>query len=539
MFNNTTYCALIAILILVSNSSKIDATPCSESTIEICKECSARAKSKSDDRFYYFVYPIELESHKPTRRLRDSFLTLNSKLHGEPERISLPYDDLYYSNEAPLTDKLLSIDIKDLLSYSSLDDVGYSDQHGTFLVLTPLSRDMDVELEKHLKELSDQLNFNKIDLQLRSTISFSHSEGEPIRARNEVFDDLGYSDNIYNSIEKNFQSRSQNFKNPNCEHIVVFILDGGIPDSHWSLDGCLISENSFFKDINDGVKSSHKHNISDYTHGTAIASVIAGTENNNGTISKVGMAPFVQIVPIALDMNVRQYDQTEEYRIDTYDVRDALVKIKRKIESIKSNSDGDSYNFIINMSFSQSDNDAIRELLTDELLSLSSLGCIVSVSAGDCCTDSICSITSPSSTEWESQNNIIGVSGYSLNEDGERIACGFANESEAVDFVLPAEDIIAANFHNSKHSYTASWGKRTGVSFAVPLFCSCAALIWRNWPELSAEEVVSILRKSGNHRTLINFRTHPSMIDLSEIDWGLDLQGIRAWINTDEDDPST
>jgi cell wall-associated protease len=69
---------------------------------------------------------------------------------------------------------------------------------------------------------------------------------------------------------------------------------------------------------------------------------------------------------------------------------------------------------------------------------------------------------------------------------------GFSNRGASVDLVAPGWGIFSTSKSgNSRYSYFS------GTSVATPLVTSAAAIIWSLYPQLKADDVISVLRKSA------------------------------------------
>ncbi|MBN21026.1 MAG: hypothetical protein CL678_07025 [Bdellovibrionaceae bacterium] len=204
----------------------------------------------------------------------------------------------------------------------------------------------------------------------------------------------------------------------------------------------------------------------DYTqHGTHVAGIIAA-ERNNG-IGIKGVAESVQILPVRV---VPYGDEAD---------KDVYFGIKYAVDQGAR---------IINMSFgkhkslfSKKVQEAIRYAKNHDVLIVHSAG---NLSEN---TDEV-SLFPNVSDEPDLKSHWIGVGANTLKNDASLVA-SFSNYGQTtVDLFAPGKDILSTVPHG--------YGVLSGTSMAAPVVSGVAALLWSQYPHLSAPEVKRLILKS-------------------------------------------
>jgi subtilisin family serine protease len=205
----------------------------------------------------------------------------------------------------------------------------------------------------------------------------------------------------------------------------------------------------------------------DSFHGTFVAGIIAANRSNNLGID--GIAENVQIMPIRA---VPQGDEMD---------KDIALAIYYAVDNGAN---------IINMSFGKAFSPQ-KNLVDQAMQYAESKGVLLIHSAGNDAKDLDVKESYPSNATLDGKiiANWLTV-GASSNKLNDKLCGVFSNYGQQnVDLFAPGVDVVSLTTEN--RYMTAS-----GTSFSGPVVTGVAALVWSNYPHLTAAQVKEILMKS-------------------------------------------
>ncbi|MDR0304228.1 MAG: S8 family serine peptidase [Chitinispirillales bacterium] len=251
--------------------------------------------------------------------------------------------------------------------------------------------------------------------------------------------------------------------------VKVAILDDGIQKNHEDFENIKVYN---ILDQSDNCEPTAK---TIYSHGTAVAGVLAARQNGIGTI---GVAPECDLLFIG--------DNSEcLYSSDDIVIK-AFEYAKNWGAQVISCSWG-SYNVSSSLS------SEIRRLYDDGIV-------IVFACGNDKKNMDIYNINDESELPW-----VIGVS--SSDENGE-LAASFSNYGSNIDIMAPGTSILSLDLmgaegsNNGMEFVNQNYRFCRGTSFSAPIVAGVAALILADNPSLTPKEVYNIItqtaQKTGN-----------------------------------------
>ena len=234
--------------------------------------------------------------------------------------------------------------------------------------------------------------------------------------------------------------------------ITVAVVDSGVDSHHVDLDGQVLPGLDLVDPQGDGDTDL-------VGHGTTVAALIAGKDDDNGVI---GIAPKAKILP------VRVLDQENRYD-------DALVVAKGVRWAV------DHGARVINLSLGGSGNSAALAAALDYAFAkdVVVIACTGNASA------------SPSAGVWypAREPGVIAVAG--MERDGNVLWPGSITGKETV-VTAPATQLVGAR--------PSGYWRVQGTSFAAPMVSGTAALIRSRWPTMPAGEVINRIIKTAKDR---------------------------------------
>jgi len=203
-------------------------------------------------------------------------------------------------------------------------------------------------------------------------------------------------------------------------------------------------------------------------HGTHVSGIIGAVRNNNVGID--GIADNISIMPIR---NTPMGDETD---------KDVANGIRYAVDNGAR---------IINMSFGKGFSPQ-KEVVDQAVKYAQEKGVLLIHGAGNDHknTDYFYSFPSALLKNGTVASNWleIGASSFNMNE---KLAATFSNYGNvSVDIFAPGVDIYATLPNNL-------YGKRSGTSMAAPVVSGVAALLFSYFPQLTPEDVISIIKESG------------------------------------------
>lgn len=195
-------------------------------------------------------------------------------------------------------------------------------------------------------------------------------------------------------------------------------------------------------------------------HGTMVGSLIGASENAVG---------FSGIYPQAV---LKSWDSAEGTQsLDTTEIVNGILAAARSGKGV------------INLSLG-GPRDLAIELAVEEAVSLGSL--VVAASGND--GDSGNPLGFPAALP-----RVLTVA--ATGRDGQVAA--FSSSSPYVDLAAPGDQVLVAESNLVGGQPERSWGFESGTSFAAPLVSGAAAWLWTVRPELAADQVAEVLRRSA------------------------------------------
>jgi hypothetical protein len=191
-------------------------------------------------------------------------------------------------------------------------------------------------------------------------------------------------------------------------------------------------------------------------HGTAVASVIGAPVNGIGVVG---------IYPTAI---IRTYDASlgDGTRLPATDIAAGIVAAAKAGRSV------------INLSLGSAQPDAGIDAAIAQAVRLGSLVVAASGNSGE--------EGSPPSYPAVDEH----VFTVAATDEADQPA-SFSSRSDSVDIAAPGVDIEVATALDN------SWGPEDGTSFSSPMVAGAAAWLWTVRPDLNADQVAQILRKSA------------------------------------------
>lgn len=319
--------------------------------------------------------------------------------------------------------------------------------------------------------------------------------------------------------------------------VVVFVVDDGVRLDHKELrsrcanpDSAQLTAPNDPPEAADGSASLGQDLDQLCDHGTGVASSIVGRlPRSQGLIAAgdYGIAPDALVIPVEIDFDA---DAGQDGELSVLSFIAGLRHVNQVVAQQHLT------RVIVSMSCSALSLARHEQELQSELQDLVDAGCLLVASAGDYTLEkrslgtlwnyrllpfdkpvfpACCPCASAAGT-------LVGIGSYGIRRSpGMPADCRqrwFASNmnARAVDFALPGVEIFRAHQMPGLLSSCSD-----GVSFSVGLFDGCAALVWQQWPELTAREVTEVLARSGSQRSAVGFHDEqrPALIDLSQIPW--------------------
>ncbi|MEN8239768.1 MAG: S8 family serine peptidase [Actinomycetota bacterium] len=253
---------------------------------------------------------------------------------------------------------------------------------------------------------------------------------------------------------------------------IVAVLDSGIDLDHPDLvdrlwtntaeipgNGIDDDANGYIDDVNGWDMADDDSDVQDdLGHGTAVASVIAGTRNSVGV---VGLAPETTIMPVR--------------------VCNPACPLSSIMEGVNYALDNGAR--IINLSLGSH---TLNLGLADAIEAANDAGAVVVAAAGNAGTDNDITPLYPASF---STPNVIAVAATDRDDDLGVFSVGSSNVgATSVDLAAPGVDIIMANID--------AWAENSGTSFSTAMVSGTAALLRAEQPNASAIVIKAMIEDS-------------------------------------------
>ncbi|MCC7479035.1 S8 family serine peptidase [bacterium] len=237
--------------------------------------------------------------------------------------------------------------------------------------------------------------------------------------------------------------------------VIVAVVDTGVRLSHEELAAQVIDPQVTFPSATCDLVNNDKSVEDSHGHGSFIAGMIAAEGDNARTIC--GAAPLCRVLPIKVASELSA-------TVDDL-VAGALLGCQLGAD-------------VVNYSWSGPEQVPIEEQMLDALLAD---GCLLVCAAGN---------NASATDEYPTAYSAAFSVGASNKADARS---AFSNYGSGVDIAAPGQDLMSCQAF-ADDAYEAAG---QGTSFAAPLVCAAAALLWSYRPELSAAEVRSALEFSG------------------------------------------
>jgi serine protease len=234
--------------------------------------------------------------------------------------------------------------------------------------------------------------------------------------------------------------------------VTVAVIDSGVDSGHPDLQGQVLSGLDLVDPNDDG-------DIDLVGHGTTVAALIAGKDDNDGVI---GIAPEAKILPVRVLNQENRYD-------------DAMIVAKGVRWAVDHGAK------VINLSLGGSGSSAPLAAALDYAFARD----VVVVA----CTGN--ASASPSSNVWypAREPGVVAVAGMERN--GDVLWSGSITGAETV-VTAPATQLLGAR--------PGGYWRVQGTSFAAPMVSGTAALIRSRWPTMPAGEVINRIIKTARDR---------------------------------------
>jgi serine protease len=234
--------------------------------------------------------------------------------------------------------------------------------------------------------------------------------------------------------------------------VTVAVIDSGVDSSHPDLQGQVLPGLDLVDPKDDG-------DIDLVGHGTTVAALIAGKDDNAGVI---GIAPNAKILPVRVLNQENRYD-------------DAMIVAKGVRWAVDHGAK------VINLSLGGSGSSAPLAAALDYAFARD----VVVVA----CTGN--ASASPSSSVWypAREPGVVAVAGMERN--GDVLWSGSITGRETV-VTAPATQLVGAR--------PGGYWRVQGTSFAAPMVSGTAALIRSRWPTMPAGEVINRIIKTAKDR---------------------------------------
>jgi serine protease len=236
--------------------------------------------------------------------------------------------------------------------------------------------------------------------------------------------------------------------------VTVAVIDSGVDSSHPDLQGQVLPGLDLVDPKGDGNGDTDL-----VGHGTTVAALIAGKDDNDGVI---GIAPNAKILP------VRVLDQDNRYD-------DAMIVATGVRWAVDHGAK------VINLSLGGSGSSAPLAAALDYAFARD----VVVVA----CTGN--ASASPSTGVWypAREPGVVAVAG--MERDGDVLWSGSITGKETV-VTAPATQLVGAR--------PGGYWRVQGTSFAAPMVSATAALIRSRWPTMPAGEVINRIIKTAKDR---------------------------------------
>ncbi len=240
---------------------------------------------------------------------------------------------------------------------------------------------------------------------------------------------------------------SSAWKYANGQDVTVAVLDSGVDATHPDLYGRVLPGADFVDPGGDGRED-------DVGHGTAVATLIAGRDDDSGI---VGLAHHARILP------VRVLDRKNRYR-------DAVIVAKGLRWAVDHGAK------VVNMSLG---GNLPSEDLADAIQYAYDHDVVVVACGGN---------AGPDKNIWypAREPGVVAVTG--LGRTGRFWKRSLAGPASVLS--APADEMVAAK--------PGGYWRVEGTSFAAPLVSATAALVRSNWPDMTAANVINRLIRTAH-----------------------------------------
>ena len=257
---------------------------------------------------------------------------------------------------------------------------------------------------------------------------------------------------------------------------LVAVMDAGFPG---------VDVSPGFKHMHDNNRILMTENLVEgstdvykwHSHGTRVLSIIGGDKEDYRGVAKDSQ--FMLFIT---------EDVASETRIEEYNWGVAAEKADSAGADIINTSLGYSLFDDSGMDYTYNDMDGETALISRMAANASSKGIVVVVSAGNSGASSWRYITAPADADGILAVGAVtldsvkaGFSSFGPTFDG-RIKPDVASVGVATVHLDPSGNVIAGN----------------GTSFAAPMISGYVALLWNEYPELSAEDLMEMVRNAGH-----------------------------------------
>lgn len=271
----------------------------------------------------------------------------------------------------------------------------------------------------------------------------------------------------------------------------VAVLDTGVDLNHVDLKDNIDTAHMATVSEQGNVKVGSIKDMSEEGHGTHVAGIVAAASNNGTGVS--GSSYNARVLPINVFTEVDGEEETT-----TLQIAAALEYLDGLIES------GQVTNLhVINMSFGQygfDSRDYADRLMYSGIQHLYNEHNVVSVCAGGNGNGRRAYTNASYPSDFD---ECVAVT--ALDEYGKDVSWSDYNPYK--DISAPGKNILStlsesaakSNKANCVGGYkqNASYGVMTGTSMASPLVAGIMALMWATYPELSAQQSVSLLKSTA------------------------------------------
>lgn len=304
----------------------------------------------------------------------------------------------------------------------------------------------------------------------------SSNPGEKVIKRDSVSNEMKYYDNFYGAGEEQIRiSGVDNLhdKGFRGENMTIAVIDAGFHN----LDRITGMDNIKILGVKDFVDPSSDI-YAENSHGLSVLSCIAMNKPNY----MVGTAPNASF------WLLRSEDESSEHLIEQ-DYWSAAVEFADSVGvDVINTSLGYNEFDDASQNYKYKDLNGKYALMSRQASKIADKGMILVSSAGNAGAGSWKKITAPGDAE-----NIITVG--AVNSEG--LLAPFSSVGNTADGRIKP-DVVAVGWKSDVMQTDGVIGKANGTSFASPIMCGMIACLWQACPQLTAIELIELVRKSGD-----------------------------------------